>query len=177
MELMDEQHVSVTLDQLNAVQRQYPIRIYQLTINDKRYIGSTADSVDNRVSRHKTDAVFGPASDRPVLQELKNYIEKGGGFNVTTLGTFLVSSEEEQLRHEQRFIDELKPELNVFNAIVTDRKSVKAVQNKKYAEKNKCKHQCIHCNYSTSNRKDLSKHFLTKRHKDLMIVNQNNKSE
>ena len=80
---------------------------------DECYVGSTTQSISQRFYTHKSYCKNGKD------KHLYNFIRENGDWSMVKheiLHTVLVSSKREQLEHEQKFIDELKPVLNIQRA-------------------------------------------------------------
>jgi hypothetical protein len=91
----------------------YKIYIYKIWYDDDPnifYVGSTQD-IESRISCHKT---CGNSLGKSKIYRLIK--EKGNNFNYNILDSCMVLCRDEQLKYEQKWIDELKPTLNSSRA-------------------------------------------------------------
>jgi predicted GIY-YIG superfamily endonuclease len=93
----------------------YTAKIYKIvnTINDDIYVGSTKNELRKRLNEHKKDAKKKP--ERNGLYQMMNE-HLFENFRIVLIETVECENKEEQVRHEQLFIDALKPKLNKHNA-------------------------------------------------------------
>jgi hypothetical protein len=101
---------------MSEAKESYQIKIYKIvnTINDEFYIGSTKNELRVRLSQHRADCVRKP--NRNMLYEMMNQYDKKECFRIILIKIVNVNSNAEQVQFEQKYIDELKPTLNKYNA-------------------------------------------------------------
>ena len=116
----------------------YLVKIYKIvnTINDEIYVGSTKNELRVRWQGHKDAAKKNP--ERNGLYQMMNddTIVINEIFRIVLIETVECENREEQIRHEQRYIDMLKPKLNKVNSY-------------RRCEHNRERHQCVDCNGSS----------------------------
>tara|TARA_R100001463_G_scaffold1626_1_gene7105 strand:- start:2022 stop:2468 length:447 start_codon:yes stop_codon:yes gene_type:complete len=111
--------------------------IYEINIGNKKYIGSTIMKyLCNRQQKHNQELKQGE-KNTPLFEECRKQ-------NITKIICELIEKVEieniNELRTiEQKYINELKPQLNMFKAIRTeeDNRIDSCIRQKKYTEKNK----------------------------------------
>jgi hypothetical protein len=110
----------------------YIAKIYKIvnTINDDIYVGSTKNELRVRWQGHKCYAKKIPDCNG-LYQMMNEYSFEN--FRIVLIETVECENKEEQIRHEQRYIDMLKPKLNKHNAY----------GNK--CEHNKLRYRCVSC--------------------------------
>lgn len=88
--------------------------IYMLTINNKKYIGSTKD-LRRRITQHKSDL----KNNRHCNKHLQNLYNKYGMFKLTILEKDLILTPQELLEKEKQYMLIYKPEINMEKDPVT----------------------------------------------------------
>ncbi|MGH6609505.1 MAG: GIY-YIG nuclease family protein [Burkholderiaceae bacterium] len=86
-----------------------------MTVGDKRYVGSTIQTIAGRMCRHRAQA--DPA------RLLYDAVDEAGGWGVVevkVLETYPCSSEQELRKRERHWYDVLQPELNMIRPAITD---------------------------------------------------------
>jgi len=93
----------------------YTAKIYKIvnTINDDIYVGSTKNELRKRFYNHKLNAIHKKFNNG--LYDMINEYSIDC-FRILLIEEIECENKEQQLQHEQRFIDELKPKLNKRNA-------------------------------------------------------------
>jgi hypothetical protein len=86
--------------------------IYKLNIGNKRYIGSSVD-IKRRMREHKYKAF-----NLKIQNKLYECIRENNGFDCENLEECCLH---DRLEREQKFIDEIKPELNTNNSFGKDK--------------------------------------------------------
>jgi group I intron endonuclease len=115
-------------------------KIYKMTndLNDQVYIGSTCQPLWKRKDQHHQDTKRkGEVSNRKLI---KLILELGyKHFKAVLIETHPCNSKEELLAREDYWIKELKPSLNIYNAIlnVEKQKETKQKCGKEYRDQNK----------------------------------------
>lgn len=91
----------------------YIARIYKIvnTINDEIYVGSTRNELRLRWQGHKKD--YTRVENGLYLMMREHGFEP---FRIILIEEIEVRNKTEQLQHEQRYIDQLRPTLNKINA-------------------------------------------------------------
>ena len=128
----------------------YIAKIYKIVnnINDDIYVGSTKNELRVRWQGHKCYAKKIP--DQNGLYQMMNEYSFNC-FRMVLIETVECENKEEQVRHEQLFIDALKPKLNKHNAYGNKCEHNKQQSNCKICKgTNICKHNkqrtaCIEC--------------------------------
>jgi len=89
--------------------------VYKLVndVDDKIYVGSTTQPLHKRKHGHKSTANF--AKNQPVYKHLNRIGWEH--VKIIWLANCPCDSRRELLAHEQKYIDELRPELNAMNAV------------------------------------------------------------
>jgi hypothetical protein len=95
--------------------QQRTAQIYKIYFDEHEecYVGSTVQTISKRFYTHKNYCKKGKD------KRLYNFIREHGDWSIVryeVLHTVLVISKREQLEHEQKFIDELQPSLNLQRA-------------------------------------------------------------
>ena len=93
----------------------YTAKIYKIvnTINDDIYVGSTKNQLRIRWQGHKHNALHKKRNNG--LYDMMNEYSLDC-FRIILIEEVECANKEHQLQHEQKFIDELKPKLNKYNA-------------------------------------------------------------
>ena len=93
----------------------YTAKIYKIvnTINDDIYVGSTKNQLRVRWQGHKQNALHNKRNNG--LYDMMNEYSIDC-FRIVLIEEVECANKEEQIKHEQRFIDELKPKLNKYNS-------------------------------------------------------------
>jgi group I intron endonuclease len=157
------------------------IKIYKIvnTINDDFYVGSTKNELRKRLFQHKSYGFRFP--NRNNLYILAN--EYGWeNFRIIELDEGECASKSEQLKFEQKYIDELKPQLNKVNASGytckhnKERHTCKECKGNGICIHNKIKYACKKCDGTSSQKMycyncenyirkgHLKRHFDTPKH-------------
>lgn len=91
----------------------YIARIYKIVnnINDEIYVGSTRNELRLRWQGHKRDYT---RVENGLYLMMREY--GVGPFRIILIEEIEVQNKQQQLQHEQRYIDQLRPTLNKFNA-------------------------------------------------------------
>ena len=127
--------------------------IYKIVCKDENikdfYIGSTYN-IKNRIKYHKNKAKNGDT-------KLYKFIKDFNNFDFIILETFNCENSLEKKQKEQKYINDLKPSLNMINAYSTQ-DEIKQKNNdyhKKWAKENKNKLKEYHKEYNLINKKSI----------------------
>ena len=141
-------------------------KVYKLTndTSDKIYIGSSASqylSIRMNVHRQMCKDISGRRDAKLYL-----YMREIGvtHFKIELIEKYECKTKEELKTREQYWIDQLKPELNMFNAILQDKEYYKSRRNKdtqkatckKYYEENKEEISEKGKNYREANKEEIN---------------------
>ena len=160
---------------------QYEIRVYKIWFNGGAdfYIGSTKSPLSRRMGKHRSCMRIGSTC------RLHNFMrENNGVFNYGLIASCMVSNKDEQNAFEQRYIDQLRPNLNTNRAHNTPEQRIeyqrqyRAANRENINERNRqykmanreiiLAHAaervlCLYCDKHTS-KGNLSKHKKAKTH-------------
>ena len=94
----------------------YEIRCYKISwgTNSEMYVGSTKQTLSKRATAHRRDAKNGK------MRNICEAIRKYGRFQYVMLESCMVNSNDEKRMREQKWIDELKPSLNMRRAFSSE---------------------------------------------------------
>lgn len=100
---------------------------------DDLYVGSTKQALSMRMAKHRHCAKKG-RTDMKIYNAIRN---NGYDFNYCALESYDVSCSEDKRKWEQRHIDLLKPNLNMYAAYATlERKKIKKAEYSKTSREN-----------------------------------------
>ena len=174
----------------------YEIRCYKISwgTNSEMYVGSTKQTLSKRATAHRRDAKNGK------MRNICEAIRKYGRFQYVMLESCMVNSNDEKRMREQKWIDELKPSLNMRRAFSSEeqrmadvrlyrarpefkaekaeysrRPEVKAKLAeyfKEYEAKNirEKRYACDACQYYARDQSKLTRHKKSQKHKNRLSI-------
>jgi len=96
----------------------YPIKCYKIWWEEKpeigEYVGSTKQKLSVRMVNHRQSAKKNQSGK--IYDAMRSY---GGAFKYVLLGEYPVENYEQQRMYEQKWMDELKPALNMIRSYKT----------------------------------------------------------
>ena len=129
--------------------------VYKITTSDSIYVGS-AKNFAKRKKKHKYN-LYNEKGEHYNLKVYRGIRANNYQWEMVVIKDFPCESEAELVFEEQRYIDELKPDLNSKNSYTNKREYTKKYC-AEYRQKNKEKLKKASANYWLENKEEINKH-------------------